>query len=545
METEKEFKEIFGKLSHDQLLDIAYNLKKEVVALQEKNSSLKRAMYGRRRENVHIDQLSLFNEAELVDENSKPGEVKDIDIPEEPTVKPKRGKNKNLKTIREKVIDIVMDNPVCDICGGKLDEIKPKVIKRLVYIPSQLYIEKTVVHQYVCHSCSEKEETMYIFQKEGYEEPRPLLKGSMASSSFVVNTAYKKLVMGVPFYRQEKDLNHNGIPVSRQVLCNWFMRSAEKYLKPVFDRMETDMRKADILNMDETTLQCLQERENGRESDSYEWLCMTNEYEKKQMALYYYKSDRCHSNVEEILGKEYQGIIQSDGYQAYENYSPAKGHAGCLSHARRKYEDALKSNTTLYKQVSRKGITDTEREELLNSNPSFAKALWFVQQYDKVFRIERTLKQSTPDFNEIVEIRNTKERPVLEEIHKEARELITKCAPSGKLYAAIQYTLNQWDALTYYLNDGRIPASNNIAEREDIKPFVTARKNFLFADTIHGAHMSSIWFSLMISSRMNKLNTEKYLTYVLDMLSSKEEITEDMIEKCLPYSDQLPKNLTV
>ena len=100
METEKEFKEIFGKLSHDQLLDIAYNLKKEVVALQEKNSSLKRAMYGRRRENVHIDQLSLFNEAELVDESSRPGEVKDIDIPEEPAVKPKRGKNKNLKTIR-------------------------------------------------------------------------------------------------------------------------------------------------------------------------------------------------------------------------------------------------------------------------------------------------------------------------------------------------------------------------------------------------------------------------------------------------------------
>ena len=110
-------------------------------------------MYGRRRENVHIDQLSLFNEAKLVDESSRPGEVKDIDIP---------------------------------------------------------------------------------------EKPRPLLKGSMASSSFVVNTAYKKLVMGVPFYRQEKDLNHNGIPVSRQVLCNWFMRSAEKYLKPVFDRMETD-----------------------------------------------------------------------------------------------------------------------------------------------------------------------------------------------------------------------------------------------------------------------------------------------------------------
>ena len=145
------------------------------------------------------------------------------------------------------------------------------------------------------------------------------------------------------------------------------------------------------------------------------------------------------SNVEEVLGKEYHGIIQSDGYQAYENYSPAKSHAGCLSHARRKYEDALKSNTTLYKQVNRKGITYTEKEELLNNNPSFAKALWFVQQYDKVFRIERTLKQSSSDFDEIVEKRNIKERPLLEEIHKEASELIKKCAPSGKLYVALQY----------------------------------------------------------------------------------------------------------
>lgn len=181
METEKQFKEIFGKMSHDQLLDYAYKLRTEVETLQEKNSSLKRAMYGRKKENVNIDQLSLFNEAELIDESSKPDEVKDVDIPEDTASARKRGKNNNLKTIREKVIDITMDNPVCDICGGKLVEIKPKITKRLVYVPSQLYVEKTVVHQYVCHECSEREETMYIFQKEGYVEPRPLLKGSMAS----------------------------------------------------------------------------------------------------------------------------------------------------------------------------------------------------------------------------------------------------------------------------------------------------------------------------------------------------------------------------
>ena len=70
-------------MSHDQLLDYAYKLRTEVETLQEKNSSLKRAMYGRKKENVNIDQLSLFNEAELVDESSEPDEVKDVDIPED------------------------------------------------------------------------------------------------------------------------------------------------------------------------------------------------------------------------------------------------------------------------------------------------------------------------------------------------------------------------------------------------------------------------------------------------------------------------------
>ena len=67
-------------MSHDQLLDYAYKLRTEVETLQEKNSSLKRAMYGRKKENVNIDQLSLFNEAELVDESSKPDEIKDVEL---------------------------------------------------------------------------------------------------------------------------------------------------------------------------------------------------------------------------------------------------------------------------------------------------------------------------------------------------------------------------------------------------------------------------------------------------------------------------------
>ena len=542
MENEKEFKEALSKLTHDQLIDLAFKLKTEVHLLQEKNSSLKRSMYGRKRENVNADQLSLFNEAEVVEDSATPEEKVEPEI----TVavkKKKRGKNTKLKELEVKKIDIVMENPVCDICGGPLEEVKPKVLKRLVYKPAEIYIEETIIHQYTCHKCSDAEETMYLFQNEDYKEPRQLLKGSMFTAQFLSNCAYKKFVMGVPYYRQEKDLNHAGIPISRQILCNWIMRCGDAYLKPIFNKMEQDIRQAKIVNMDETTLLCLEERKDGRESSSYEWLCMTNEYEEKQMALYYYKKDRKHDAVAEILGDSYTGIIQSDGYQAYSQYTSASGHAGCLAHARRKFEDALQANPDLYKKIKNKGISKEEKQKLLEDNPSFHHALWIVNQYDAVLKIERQAKLANKSIEEIKEIRRKKEKPILDELYTKANKLIEQCAPSGKLYKALQYTINQWQSLIYYLQDGRIPATNNIVEREGIKPFVIARKNFLFADTRQGARISSIWFSLIISAKMNHLNMEKYLAYVLEQMSSEERITEEMINRCLPYSKSIPNSI--
>ena len=160
-----------------------------------------------------------------------------------------------------------------------------------------------------------------------------------------------------------------------------------------------------------------------------------------------------------------------------------------------------------------------------------------------MFKIERKAKTDKLDIKAKEKIRNDLERPLLEQLYNKALSLIDIYAQSGKLYKALNYVINQWYSLIYYLDDGRIPASNNLAEREGIKPFVMARKNFLFADTINGAQISSIWFSLIISARLNKLNIEKYLTYVLEVMSSKDEITDDLIDSCLPYSSKLPDNI--
>jgi transposase len=52
--------------------------------------------------------------------------------------------------------------------------------------------------------------------------------------------------------------------------------------------------------------------------------------------------------------------------------------------------------------------------------------------------------------------------------------------PRGYLLGkAVAYTLNQLERLIGYLDDGRLPIDNSMAENA-VKPFVVGRKNWLF-----------------------------------------------------------------
>mgnify|MGYP002570551952 CR=1 FL=1 len=108
--------------------------------------------------------------------------------------------------------------------------------------------------------------------------------------------------------------------------------------------------------------------------------------------------------------------------------------------------------------------------------------------------------------------------------------------------SAISYTFHKEEYLRNFFKDGRCELSNNLAEQR-IKPFVIARKNFLFSNTKKGAKASTIYLSL-IESAKNKLNPYKYLEYVLDILSTKG-LSNEIKNSVLPYSKQLPKNLYV
>lgn len=106
-------------------------------------------------------------------------------------------------------------------------------------------------------------------------------------------------------------------------------------------------------------------------------------------------------------------------------------------------------------------------------------------------------------------------------------------APKTALGKAIRYALDQWPAVARYVEDGRIAIDNNIAER-DIRSFAIGRKNWLFADSVAGAHANAIMYSLVETAKANGLNPFSYLTYVIETMPTLQ--TADEVQSLLPWN---------
>lgn len=544
VKNEAELRKSLKGLSQDQLIDIICQMDRRYDNLQANFDELRRKYYGtRNNDSAAKGQLSLFNEIEeTVDEASE----EELREPEEIVTRKKKKKtpkNAKLKEVRIETEDIYPDDTHCPVCGKGMQELKPTYIDYLEFRPAEYVLKRYIVYNYTCHSCNEDNMDCEIYTGDTSKLPARLIDSSIVTSSVIANIAANKFLLGLPFYRQSKDLEYRGISISRQVLCQWLMRAGDDYLVTVFERMVRDMRKCGVLNMDETTLECLEDLRNEQRSKSYTWLAMSGIHEQNQIALYFYNASREHGFVYEILGPDYHGVIQSDGYGAYDGYEPAAGHAGCAAHCQRYYVKAAQAYTDLYKKYT--GTKNAqERKALRQANPSFARILHILDQFTCIFDIEKKLRDENAEPEEIVATRNREAAPLWEEILRSAQYIKENYVLSQKLREAVVYTENQYKQLTYYINDWRLTPDNNLAEREGIKPFVMSRKNFLFSDTKHGAKISCVYFSLLISARLNNLNPEKYLTYLLEQLST-YGLRDDVIDRCLPYSEKLPEYLHI
>jgi len=110
-----------------------------------------------------------------------------------------------------------------------------------------------------------------------------------------------------------------------------------------------------------------------------------------------------------------------------------------------------------------------------------------------------------------------------------------------KLTKALGYARNQRKYLETFLVDGRLAISNNLCESH-IRPFATARKAWLFADTPKGATANAVLYTLVETARANDLNIYEYLNYVLKVMPDTDFYNQpELVDKYLPWSKELPE----
>ena len=467
------------------------------------------------RTNTDEEQLRLFDEPELVADPTV----------EEPTVetitihrKKKQGeREKRLKELPTETItyELPEEEQECPQCGNHLHTMSTEIRRELKIVPAQVSVVEHHRHIYACRHC-EKEALHTPIRKAPM--PEAVYPGSLASPSSLAYLIDKKYVEGMPLYRLEQQFDRQGIPLTRQTMANWLIFAANRWLRPLYDRMHELLRQRDLLHADETTLQVLHEPGRAPQTTSYLWLYRTGR-EEPAIVLYDYQRTRATEHPWQFL-TGFKGYLHVDGYAGY-NGVPDVTLVGCWAHARRKYDEAVKA-------------LPAEKRKA----PTVAKE--GLDYCNRLYAIERKLKDATPE--ERYEARQTHSRPILEEFLAWLLAQKDQVLPKSSLGEAITYSLNQWNKLTAYVQDGRLEIDNNRSERS-IKPFVMGRKAWLFANTPKGAQSSATIYSIVETAKENGLNPFAYCEYVLEQLPRVDMTDPEVLDAYLPWSKTLPDQL--
>lgn len=474
-------------------------------------------------ENGKYYEGNLFDEAEAIAEETKESEEPAVEVR---SYTRKSKKKKDTSKLPRDVQDHDITDELKEQYGDKLKELAPTIKEEFFWQPEIVKLIQHVTHNYVYQE-TEDDEPVFI-SGDNYKK---LIDKSMASPSIISAVVHKKFVMGLPLYRIEAEFNRLRIPISRQDMSSWLLICADRYLKYLFEIMREDALKQDILYGDETTVNCLEEK--NREA-SYMWIQRTSPTADRQIALYYYHVSREYDYAKEIYAG-FKGYLHADGYGAYTKL-PGVTVAACWAHARRKAYEALQAYDI--DRIFRKCKTKEERQEVLNNNPAYKRTLELFDLIEELFIADKKIHKDTTDPEEIKARRIKEETSILDRIKKFLDKNRKTFLPKSKSGIAIQYMIDCWDNLQNYLKDGRLELTNNLGERT-VKPFVVGRKAWLFANTARGAECSAMIYSIVETAKANNLNTHVYLQYVLDQMRVMDDLenNKDALRALLPYRE--------
>ena len=503
----------------DQLVQLNTNMER----LIEQIASANHQRYGRSSEKLDViaGQLELeliFNEAEALTETLYVVEPAEEDVIQVTRRKKKGKREADLKDLPVEVIPHTLpEEKLQEIFGPDgwkqlLDEIYKRVrVQPAVY---------TVEEHHVAVYAGRDNQTIVKADR-----PKELLRNSILTPSLAASIMNAKYVNGLPLYRISQEFLRNDIHISRQVMANWMIQCADRYLGPLYDYLHNRMYRFHVLQADETPVKV---SKDGRpaNSKSYMWVYRTGkEYGDTPIILYEYQKTRKADHPREFL-KGFTGVVVCDGYSAcrkLDRESETIVFAGCWTHARRYFADALKA----LPKKEHPAAKDTVAYEA-------------IKRIGAIYHLDNQLSDLKPD--ERRKQRQINLKPLVEAFFAWAKEIQASGRLSkGKTLDGINYCINQEEALKVFLDDGKVPLDNNATEGA-LRSFCLHKHAWKLIDSIDGAKSSAIIYSITETAKANNLSPFRYLEYVLTVMKDHQEDTDYcFMEELLPWSEQLPE----
>lgn len=476
--------------------------------LQERLKAFLHKLFAAKSEARGAQQRDLFlNEAEALapTEQTPPAQEEEVGTVVAAHVRKKRGRKPLDPALPREIVrhELPESERVCPHDGKALVEIGVEVSEQLDIIPQQV---RVIQHQRVKYACPCCDEGIKVTPAPARLIPKGLLTDS--ALAWVVTSKYQD---ALPLYRQAALLGRFGGDLSRNTLAASVVRAGQA-VQPIINLLRDHLLDSGLVHGDETVIQVLKEPGRAAQTKSYLWAQMNGA--GPPVRLFGYAQGRGAAQAGQLYAGIRRGaVLMSDGYEVYNAITATHGlvHLGCWAHCRRYFVEA--------EAVLPKEARSPEQP-----------ATRFIAAIGELYGVETRAKEMAPE--ERGKLRTERSRPILVRIEGLLHQHLHAVTPGSLLGKALHYLAHQWPKLTRYVENGAWPIDNNVCENA-IRPFVVGRRNWLFADTVGGAHASANLYSLIETCKANRVDPYRYLVKLFQALP--EAKTADDFEVLLPW----------
>ncbi|MBX3249670.1 MAG: IS66 family transposase [Myxococcales bacterium] len=336
--------------------------------------------------------------------------------------------------------------------------------------------------------------------------PKELLEGTFFAPSLAADILYKKSSLGLPFYRQERDLQGVGVPIDRATMSRLAKRAGDLFGDTVVQAMRLDAKmNAFCIATDATGLKIQPIAHADKKRQPCKRGHVLVQIADRDHVIFDYLERETAAAIAALF-EGYQGYVQADAKNVFDIlYRAGPGdlfgaeprdprepcvEVGCWAHARRKFWEATVGERS---EIAREGLYRIRR----------------------IYKLDESLASMSARQRQAA--RDALVRPHVEEFFAWCEKLRPEFTERGLLATAFGYAINQKGALCRFLDDGRLQLDNNRSERA-LRNIAIGRKNWLFAGSDdHAASLVNI-FSLEASARLHRLDVAGYFRDLIRVL---------------------------